>query len=111
MWLACVCTLAVVQGVAGVTPLTVDASLSDTRWDELSATVRAGEALLGVEAAILHTLDGGEEHFYVPRAEAADFRASLAKMGLRYHKKSPHIDRGQLKVFEAVGGRRWFTEG
>jgi hypothetical protein len=31
-----------------------------TRWAELSAKVQAGEALLGVEAAILHTLDGGE---------------------------------------------------
>ena len=82
MWLACLCTLAGVHAVSSATPLTVDAALGGTRWAELSAKVQAGEALLGVEAAILHTLDGTTEHFYVPRAEVADFQASLAKMGL-----------------------------
>ena len=80
MWLACLCTLAGVHAVAGATPLTVDEALGGTRWAELSAKVHAGQALLGVEAAILHTLDGGTENFYVPRAEAADFRASLGTL-------------------------------
>ena len=107
MWLACLCTLAGVHAVSSATPLTVDAALGGTRWAELSAKVQAGEALLGVEAAILHTLDGTTEHFYVPRAEVADFRASLAKMGLRYHRKFPHVDPKQLRVFDVVGGRRY----
>ena len=107
MWLACVSALATVYGVAGVTTLTVDAALGDTRWAELSAKVQAGEALLGVDAAILHTLDGGEEHFYVPRVEVADPWASLAKMGLRYSRTFPHVDTKQLWVFDVVGGRRY----
>lgn len=81
------------------------ADLADMRWDALAVKVRAGETLVGIEAAVLHT-DHGVQHVYVPRARAADFEQARRDLGLRKAKHAPFIDRLQLKAFEAVGAVR-----
>ena len=81
------------------------ADLADMRWDALAVKVRAGETLVGIEAAVLHT-DHGVQHVYVPRARAAYFEQARRDLGLRKAKHAPFIDRLQLKAFEAVGAVR-----